>query len=185
MFSCSFWLFCYGWTGQISSFLLHRLCSRPHSIINLLVTLAQKLEFFFTSSTQCNTLVEICPELCRMKRWSCQCCRLIFYFFTSVWCFSFFEVAWCCWLIFSLWCRATASSFFSELISHLPSSTCAADSLTTVNSAHLLWILYFCWTVPLIYHHNFEFCISLSIHFHICRCDNPRAIMAILCCNGL
>lgn len=155
-----------------------------HSILSLLGTLAQNLEVFFMSSTQCNTPVEIGPELCRMKRWSCQCCRLIFYFFTSVWCSSFFAVAWCCWLIFSLWSRVTASSFFLELISHLPSSTCAADSLTTVKSTHLLWI-YFSWTVPLIYHHNFEFYISLSICFHICQCDNPRATMTILCCKGL
>lgn len=164
-------LFCYGWTGQISSFLLHRLCSRPHSIISLLGTLAQKLEVFFTSSTQCSTPAEVRPVLCRMKRWSCQCCRIIFYFFTSVWCFPFFAVAWCCWLMFSLWSIVTASSFFSELISHLPSSTCAADSLTTVNSARLLWILYFCWTVPLIYRDHFEFCISLAMCSHVCKCD--------------
>lgn len=182
-----FALFCYGWTAQISSFLLHRLCFRPHSTISLLEPLAQKLKVFFMGITQCSSPAEVWPVLCRMKRWSCQCCRLIFYFFTSVWCFSFFVVAWCCWLMFSLWSIVTASSFFSELISHLPSSTCAADSpyLTIVNSAHLLWIFYFCWTMPLIYHVPFEFYISLSICFHTCKCDNPRAVMTILYCDGL
>lgn len=65
--------------------------------------------------------------------------------------------------------------FYPEfLISHLLSSTCAADCpyLTTVNYPHLLWIiLYFCWTAPLICHDHFEF--YLSVYCHVCKCGKP------------
>lgn len=133
-------------------FLPPRLFSRPNSIISL------KFKIFFKSSTQSSTPAEVWPVVCRMEWWSCQCCRLHFYLFTSAWCFFFFAVAWCCWLMFSLWSTVTASSFFQNcylVICHPAPVDC--PYLTTVNCARLWIILYFCWTVPLICHDNFEF----------------------------
>lgn len=43
---------------------------------------------FLKSGTQCSTLAEVWAVPCKMERWSCQCCRLHFYLFTSIWCFS-------------------------------------------------------------------------------------------------
>lgn len=116
-----------GWPGL--SFLPPRLFPRPHSIIIVPGTFTSKFKAFIKSSTQHTTPAQIGLVLCRMERWSCQCCRLhLYFFFSSLRCFYIF-----CSSMMSLThvqlvihsnCQLLFFSSPELLITHLPSITC-------------------------------------------------------------